>query len=160
MSLPTIIISLLVAIILVAIARLAYQAYCVRRDEIRKTAREQSLKQQIAQKAEKSVNTEDEKIFDLSVSGVTSINDEINSCLAMGQYDEAIKWSLQLIETRPEQLEFQVKLAEVYWKAGDQEQFTTLFEELYQKLTDETALNTILTNIAKEYIPNHPLLNC
>lgn len=98
----------------------------------------------------------DQVDVDLSESGVVSVGDEIDRCIAAGLWDEALKWSHHAIDSRPDSIKFKMKLAEVYFGAGSKDEFRVLFDELHDQLPEGSELRDKLCAMATEIIPDHP----
>ena len=90
---------------------------------------------------------------DLSQSGMVSVQEEINRCIAAGRWDEAIAWAQHAVDARPDRPEFKVKLAEIYHRAGEREAFMALFDELKGKLGDNHELRRQLIAMARKTMP-------
>jgi len=97
--------------------------------------------------------------IDLSESGTISVADEIDRCIAAGLWDEALKWSHHAIDSRPDSIEFKMKLAEVHCGAGSKEEFRVLFDDLHEQILKDSELRDKLHAMAKETIPDHPLVS-
>lgn len=116
---------------------------------------DQILQRRIAEKAAAAAPTKPEEHIDLSESGAIFINDEIDRCIETKNWDDAVKWAAHAIQSRPDYMEFKIKLAEVYCQAGYRDEFTELFEELQQTLGEESDLRARLSAMAHEIIPDH-----
>ena len=90
---------------------------------------------------------------DLSQSGMVSVQQEIDRCIAAERWDEAIAWAQHAVDARPERPEFKVKLAEIYHQAGEREAFMTLFDELKGKLGDNHELRRQMIAMARKMMP-------
>lgn len=130
-------------------------------------AEEQLLREQVAAKASRTVTAESvsseamsqsQLLSGLTESGVFSLLDVVDSCVANGQFDQALQWTRHAIRTSPGAHEFEVKLAEVYYKMGDLEGFLPLTQKLHEKLhKTHPVLWEKVVCMGSELIPMHPL---
>ena len=86
-----------------------------------------------------------------------SVSGEIDRCIAAGLWDEAMKWSHHAVQSRPESIRFKMKQAEVYFGAGAKEEFSALFDELYEQLPDGSDDRENLAAMAAKIIPERSL---
>ncbi|MCC6202383.1 MAG: hypothetical protein IT494_05195 [Gammaproteobacteria bacterium] len=105
-----------------------------RRDAQHRLAQEREARHQIARKAAASVPKAPVREIDLSQSDVISIRGEIDRCIAQERWEEGSKWAMHAIQTQPNQPDFQLKLAEIHCRAGQQREFRALFNELAARL--------------------------
>jgi hypothetical protein len=136
-------------------------------NEKARRAEEASLKEQVAAKAKRTVATatvpseassRSEFLSGLTESGVFSLLDVVDTCIANGQFDQALQWTRHAIRTSPGAYEFEVKLAEVYYKMGDLEGFLPLTQRLHEKLhQSHPQLWQKVVRMGSEIVPMHPL---
>lgn len=156
-SLPALVFAI-VALAVVASATGVLLALHRQRREQQQAEREQEARARVALKAAASPTKQAPREVDLSQSDVISIRDEIDRCIAQGRWDEGTKWAAHAVQTQPDRLEFQVKLAEIHCRAGRKREFTALFEDLSRNLPANDPSRARLTALARDIVPNHPLL--
>lgn len=122
--------------------------------------------EQIADKARRTVAVQSPRPADgpsrlesqLTQSAVFSLLDVVDTCVANGQYDQALQWIRHAIRTSPGAHQFEVKLAEVYYKKRDLAGFLPLTQELHEKLHEKhPELWERVVRMGSELIPMHPL---
>jgi hypothetical protein len=155
----------LVLLIVFLIARKVLTEFIKRSHEINRKDYENDLQKQknglrkhIEEKAADNPNSENNLLIDLSRSGAISILDEVERCIDDENVDDAVKWLLYASNTLPDRQDFKIKLAELYFKLGDRDQFTALFEKLHAELGTDNELLTRLLVMAKKIIPDHSLV--
>jgi pilus assembly protein FimV len=152
-------VSVLAALVGVALAVVLVLAGRRRRQEEARRLEEQAIVTRVREKAEEAVASQleaDERL--LSDSGILSVIEMMEALVSGGNFAEAEKWALNAIHNHPSDLEVPLKLAEVYYRGGQKSAFVALVGKLSARTGSLPPERwRAVLKMGRELVPDHPL---